>query len=264
MRSPPTSARRSAVRDTRPVQHIHGRFFVLILAINRVTPSIDEGFQQSMMPKQKKMGIKRSSFFILLISRGYYYIKTDQLIGRHGDVHTDVCVRAYKRVFVCIYPRPHFRPSIMTTQSSSLFFFAHASSPKKEKIPFGYRHAGLEMALISPPHRKLFVPFFPSVRVFCSSERHRSNRAHAVRQRVGPALLQQVGPFQNAINESIIDPFVQDIPSFCCVGWPTQQYVSCTIEGINPLVIPADGDKSRGHPVRIKMLCTLYSGYCNS
>jgi hypothetical protein len=141
------------------VQHIHGRFFVLILAINPVTPSIDEGFQQSMMPKQKKDGNKTVQFFYSSYFQGILYIKTDQLIGRHGDVHTDVCVRAYKRVFVCIYPRPHFRPSIMTTQSSSLFF-AHASSPKKEKIPFGYRHAGLEMALISPPHRKLFVPFF--------------------------------------------------------------------------------------------------------
>jgi hypothetical protein len=70
MRSPPTSARRSAVRDTRPVQHIHGRFFVLILAINPVTPSIDEGFQQSMMPKQKKMEIKRSSFFIFFLFPG--------------------------------------------------------------------------------------------------------------------------------------------------------------------------------------------------
>jgi hypothetical protein len=91
MRSPPTSARRSAVRDTRPVQHIHGRFFVLILAINPVTPSIDGGFQQSMMPKQKKMEIKRSSFLFSSYFQGI-------LLYKDGPTHRTTWGCAYRCV----------------------------------------------------------------------------------------------------------------------------------------------------------------------
>ena len=67
---------------------------------------------------------------------------------------------------------------------------------------------------LSPPHRKVFsfLFLFPFPSVF-------SAQVNAIAQTertlsVSAFALLVAGPFQNAINESIIDPFVEDIPSF--------------------------------------------------
>ena len=139
-------------------------FFSWLLAI---TLSIDEDSNNRWFPN-KKIGktVQFSTFF------GGDDEKTRTLLwiifGTTWGTH--------KRVFVCIFTLGPLALQSwpLNIPSSSLLYSTRASS--KEKIPPS--HIRTKMSLSFP----LMYNFFR--RVFCSSERHRSNGAHAVRQRV--------------------------------------------------------------------------------
>ena len=176
------------------------RFFRFFLLTSR--HSVDRrGFQQSMIPKQKDW--KNGPVFYFFCWTFWDDEKTRTLLW----IISGTTWGAHKRVFVCIFTLGPvaLQSWPLNIPSSSLLYSTRASS--KEKIPPSYIRT--KMSLSFP----LMYNFFSSCFLLkWTPSLKRSARCPSTRS-LGSLVFgsRRLDPFQNAINESIIDPFVQDI-----------------------------------------------------